>query len=218
MNFDMIWEMLTTAGLAVGGVTLWTFRVAVTARGNKALGALLAATEAMLFIVAFSKLMGSFDSPQLVIAYGAGVAAGTMLGLTIDARLNPQLARVDIFDPTGDAIDAIARSEFPYTQSDGYGTSGRVKVASVITPDTRVKELLDMVGAAGPASFWTVAPVRKANEVRVPGGHRQFVTPMRPRILHGSPRFGSVRRAPAHTGGRPGVSGSGRNEENQIAV
>lgn len=218
MNFDMIWEMLTTAGLAVGGVTLWTFRVAVTARGNRALGALLAATEAMLFIVAFSKLMGSFDSPHLVISYGAGVAAGTMLGLTIDARLNPQLARVDIFDPTGDAIDAIARSEFPYTQSDGYGTSGRVTVASVITPDTRVKELLDLVGAAGPASFWTVAPVRKANEVRVPGGHRQFVTPARPRILHGSPRFGSVRRTPAHTGGRPGVSGSGRNEENQIAV
>ena len=216
MDLDMIWEMLTTAGLAVGGVTLWTFRVAVTARGNKTLGALLAATEAMLFIVAFSKLMGSFDAPQLVIAYGAGVAAGTMLGLTIDARLNPQLARVDIFDPTGDAIEAIARSEFPYTQSDGYGTTGRVTVASVITPDTKVKELLDMVGAAGPASFWTVAPVRKANEVRVPGGHRQLVTPGRPRFF--DPRSGSVRRTPAHASRRPRVSGSGCNEENQVAV
>jgi hypothetical protein len=36
-----------------------------------------------------------------------------------------------------------------------------------------VRELIDMVGAAGPDSFWTVAPVRRANEVRIPGGHRQ---------------------------------------------
>jgi uncharacterized protein YebE (UPF0316 family) len=170
---NTVLEMLFTASLAATSVTLWTVRVAVTARGSKALGALLAATEAMLFIVAFSKLMGSFDSAYLIIAYGAGVAAGTLAGLTLDGKLNPQLSRVDIFDATGEAIEAIVRAGFPFTRSDGFGSEGKVSVASIVTPEGRVRELIDMVGAAGPDSFWTVAPVRRANEVRIPGGHRQ---------------------------------------------
>ena len=172
MGLDTLWEMLSTAGLAVGGVTLWTFRVAVTARGNRALGALLAATEAMLFVVAFSRLMGSFDSPHLVISYGAGVAAGTFLGLALDARLNPQLARVDIFDSTGAAIGAVARSGHPFTLSDGMGSRGQVSVASLVVTETRVEEILAAVRAEGTDAFWTVAPIRRASVGRAVAAHR----------------------------------------------
>lgn len=177
MELNLIWAMLSTAGLAVTGVTIWTVRLAVTARGNKALSSLLAATEAMLFVVVFSKLLAGFDSPHLVVSYGAGVAAGTLLGLTLDGRLNPQLSRVDIFDPTGAAIRAVAESGFPYTRSDGFGSTGQISVASVVTSDARVKDLLEVVARSESDSFWTVAPVRRAHEVRVPGGHRQLAAP-----------------------------------------
>ena len=176
MGLDTVWEMLATAGLAVTGVTLWTFRVAVTARGSRALGSLLAATEAMLFIVAFSKLMGSFDSPHLVISYGAGVAAGTMLGLALDARLNPQLARLDVFDPTGDAIGAIARTGHAFTVSEGVGSQGQVSVASLVISEPRIQEVLDAVRAGGADAFWTVAPIRRASVGRAVAGHRQPLT------------------------------------------
>lgn len=187
----MIWEMLTTAGLATGGVTLWTFRVAVTARGNRALGALLAASEAMVFVLAFSKLMGSVDKPHLVLAYGVGVAVGTLAGLALDAKLNPQLARVDIFGASEATIDAITRSGFSFTRSEGYGTRGHVTVASVVTSDAKVKELLDVVGVVEPTSFWTVAPVRRANGARLTGSHlgrpspihdRRLTTPNKPEV------------------------------------
>jgi uncharacterized protein YebE (UPF0316 family) len=172
MGLDTLWEMVSTAGLAVSGVTLWTFRVAVTARGSRALGSLLAATEAMLFVVAFSRLMGSFDSPHLVIAYGAGVAAGTMLGLALDSRLNPQLARVDIFDSTGEAIGAVARSGYAFTLSDGVGSRGQVSVASLVVSEPRVEEILDAVRAEGTDAFWTVAPIRRASVGRAVAAHR----------------------------------------------
>ena len=172
MSLDTLLEMLATAGLAVGGVTLWTFRVAVTARGSRALGALLAATEAMLFIVAFSKLMGSFDSPHLVISYGAGVAVGTMLGLALDARLNPQLARLDIFDQTGEAIEAVARSGHSFTVSNGVGSRGQVSVASLVISEPRIQEVLDAVRAEGTDAFWTVSPIRRASVGRAVAAHR----------------------------------------------
>jgi uncharacterized protein YebE (UPF0316 family) len=172
MGIDTLLEMLGTAGLAVGGVTLWTFRLAVTARGSRALGSLLAATEAMLFVVAFSRLMGSFDSPHLVISYGAGVAVGTMLGLALDTRLNPQLARLDIFDPTGDAIGAVARSGHAFTVSNGVGSHGQVSVASLVISEPRIQEVLDAVRAEGTDAFWTVSPIRRASVGRAVAAHR----------------------------------------------
>lgn len=173
-------EMLLTAGLATATVTLWTVRIAVTARGSKALASVLAAVEAMLFIVAFSKLIHGLDAPHLIVAYGAGMAFGTWAGLSLDGRLNPQLSRVDIFDASGEAIEAIVAAGFPFTRSDGFGSEGQVAVASVVTSESRVEELIQAVIASGSDTFWTVAPVRRANEVRVPGGHRQPVGRTRP--------------------------------------
>jgi uncharacterized protein YebE (UPF0316 family) len=164
-NFRVLAEMLGTAGLAIGGVTLWTVRVAVTARGSRALAAALAATEAMLFIVAFSQLMSGFHSPHRVIAYGIGVAIGTILGLTLDKRLNPQLSRVDIVDPTGVVASAVEDEGWPFTRSSGHGSAGSVAVLSVVTPDTRVSDLLDLVTGTGASTFWTVAPVSRVLKI-----------------------------------------------------
>lgn len=177
---SLIIELLGTAALAMTIVTIWTLRVAVTARGAKAMASILSATEAMLFIVAFSRLIENLDSIQVIGAYGFGMAAGTWAALSLDGRLNPQLSRVDIFDPTGEAIDAVVAAGFPFTRSDGFGSEGRVSVASIITPEARVREVIDMVGASGPNSFWTVAPVRRAHDVHVPTAHRH--TPGRRRI------------------------------------
>lgn len=181
----LLFEMAITAGLATATVALWTVRIAVTARGAKALASALAAIEAMLFIVAFSKLIGGLDSPHLIVAYGTGMAIGTWIGLSLDGKLNPQLSRVDVFATSGEAIDAIAAAGFPFTRSDGFGSEGRVVVASVVTSESRVEQVIDTVVASGADTFWTVAPVRRANQIRVPGGRRQPSTRVpSPRVRH----------------------------------
>jgi uncharacterized protein YebE (UPF0316 family) len=78
---------LITFALAVGSVGLWTVRVALTARGSRTLGSTVAATEAMVFVVAFSHVTGSLDAPIQILVYGLGVGAGTYLGVTLDRRL-----------------------------------------------------------------------------------------------------------------------------------
>lgn len=78
---------IITFALAVGSVGLWTLRVALTARGSRALGSAVAATEAVVFVVAFSHVTGSLDAPLQVAIYGIGVGTGTYLGLTIDRRI-----------------------------------------------------------------------------------------------------------------------------------
>lgn len=68
-------------------VSLWTVRVALTARGRRYAGALVAVVEAMTFATMFAEVLDSVDSPTRLSAYGIGVGAGTLAGLAIDQRI-----------------------------------------------------------------------------------------------------------------------------------
>ena len=92
--------------LAITSVGLWTLRVALTARGRRSIGATVAAVEAVIFAVAFTNVAAHLDSPVRVAGYAAGVAFGTVLGLTADRRLSPGVSEVDIVVPGRDTDTA----------------------------------------------------------------------------------------------------------------
>ena len=84
-------ELAAAAGMALLAITsvgLWTLRVALTARGRRGIGATVYAVEAVIFAVAFTNVAANLDSPVRVAGYAAGVALGTVLGLTADRRLS----------------------------------------------------------------------------------------------------------------------------------
>ena len=85
----------TTAVLAMASVSLWTLRVALTARNHKAMAAVAAAVEATVFALAFSRILSSLDSVVQVAAYATGVGCGTLVGLTINDRLRPRTSTAD---------------------------------------------------------------------------------------------------------------------------
>jgi len=80
----------TTALLAMASVSLWTLRVALTARSHKAMAAAAASVEATVFVLAFSRVLSSLDSVVQVVAYATGVGCGTLVGLSINDRINPR--------------------------------------------------------------------------------------------------------------------------------
>jgi len=79
--------IIATVVLAMLSVSLWTLRVALTARNHKALASIVAAVEATVFALAFSRLLANLDSTAQVVAYAAGVGAGTLVGLDLHDRL-----------------------------------------------------------------------------------------------------------------------------------
>lgn len=165
-------QMAATAGLAFLSVALWTVRVAFTSRGRKLLGSGVAAIEATVFAVAFSRLLSGIDSPHQVIAYGAGVAAGTMVGLLIDDVVNPQLVRVDavVSRLSGDVVDALHGHGYPTTVSEGHGISGEVKMVSVTLSEDRTPRLFEILDETAPEAFWTVSPVSTVRPSPLPLG------------------------------------------------
>ncbi len=83
------------AALALVSVSLWTVRVAFTADRRLVAAAVVAAIEATTFAAAFSKLLGSIDSPVSLGAYAFGVAAGTAAALQIEAAIGGRSTPAD---------------------------------------------------------------------------------------------------------------------------
>jgi uncharacterized protein YebE (UPF0316 family) len=83
------WDVVAAAGLAAVStvsVALWTLRVALAARGRRLAASGAASVEALLFVVAFGRVMDALHDPVRLIGYAAGVAAGTFIGLTLETR------------------------------------------------------------------------------------------------------------------------------------
>jgi uncharacterized protein YebE (UPF0316 family) len=168
-------DTIVLAGLAMFSVSLWTARVALTAQRRRLAATAMAAVEATVFAVAFSRLLTGLDNPLGLVAYGAGVAAGTAAALVLDDVLNPQLVKVDIVDPSGSdrLVDQLRCDGWPTTVAAGHGLSGLVTVISVTTDQSRLAELMAAVDRHGPDVFLTVTAAQKARPTPVPVGFTQ---------------------------------------------
>ena len=113
-------SVLFTFALAVGSVGLWTLRVALTARGSRLVGSAVAATEAVVFVVAFSHVTGSLNAPLQIAIYGLGVGTGTFLGLSIDRFITRR-------DPDA---GAVGQKESISTRSPGASFTAPAGVSS----------------------------------------------------------------------------------------
>lgn len=172
MNIDTILGALEMAGIAVVSVGLWTLRVALTARGRKVAGSVTAGTEAIVFLLAFSSVLGDLAAVERVIGYALGVAGGTLLGVIADERLSTGQSEVRIVTPGTDAtlVRELQGLGWPVTWTNGNGPRGEVTVAFVAVDDVRLPGILkDLDGQAGEA-FWTVERLQAARAVQLPEG------------------------------------------------
>ena len=89
MSLHAIAAPAALALLATANVGLWTLRVALATRGRRSLAAMVSSLEAVLYVLAFSRVVDALDDPVRVGAYAVGVGAGTLLGLVTEERLRP---------------------------------------------------------------------------------------------------------------------------------
>jgi uncharacterized protein YebE (UPF0316 family) len=178
----MLVDLLTMTGLATVSVGLWTVRVAVTAKGRKLAAAVVAAVEAIVFVVAFSRVAQGLQSPGPLVAYAIGVGLGTLLGLMLHARVARGHAQVEVVAPGNPArlLDALRDRGWPTTAITGCGLSGTVLVASITVDERRLADLLDDLGQLAPQAFWTVTPLHAARAVTLPAGLAQITHAHRP--------------------------------------
>ena len=165
---EQIGSALQMASLAVLSVGLWTLRVALTARGRKVGGSLTAALEALVFLLAFSKVLADMNAIEKVAGYAVGVGIGTLLGVYLDERLSTGQSEVRIVTAGTDLelVNHLHALGWPVTWTSGHGPEGEVTIAFIAVDDARLKELLAELGKRASQEFWTVERLKSARAIR----------------------------------------------------
>lgn len=192
-------ESLQMTGLAIVSVSLWTLRVALTARGRKVAGAVTAGMEAVVFVLVFSRAAADLARVELLLGYAVGVAIGTLAGVALDERLSAGQSEVRVVTEGLDLshVRALHEEGWPVTWIPGRGPDGEVTVAFIAADDKRLPALVNAIRRSAPDSFWTVERLKSARAGRVHPGWLQVGQVHRRPFAERVPTHGTASRSKA---------------------
>jgi uncharacterized protein YebE (UPF0316 family) len=172
---EALMDSVKMAGLAIVSVSLWTLRVALTARDRKVAGSLTAGLEAVVFVLAFSQVAADLKAIEKLLGYAVGVALGTLTGLFLDEKLSAGQSEVRVVTEGHDLthVGRLQDAGWPVTWVRGRGPTGDVTVAFVAVDDNRLPLLVAGLRELAPEAFWTIERLRSARTGRDHAGWLQ---------------------------------------------
>jgi uncharacterized protein YebE (UPF0316 family) len=134
------WMALAIFGLRVIDMSLDTLRVLFIIRERRAAAWFAGFVQSALWVVAITSVLANLDNPLNLIAYAAGFATGSVLGLAIEERLAVGFGHLRVMSSRrGIAIaEAIRQAGYAVTEFAGRGKDGAV---AVITCSLRRRDL-----------------------------------------------------------------------------
>ncbi|HEX2254943.1 MAG TPA: DUF2179 domain-containing protein [Thermoanaerobaculia bacterium] len=151
-------------------VTLGTVRIIFVSRGLRRVAPLVGFVEILVWLLAITQVMQHLDRPLNYVAYAAGFALGTWLGIVIEQRLALGLLSVRIIteDDAEDLMNDLGEHRFGVTTFAARGLRGNVRLLFTIIPRNQLEHVMDIVRHRHPSAFVAVSDVREASEGYLP--------------------------------------------------
>jgi uncharacterized protein YebE (UPF0316 family) len=152
-------------GLRIGDVSIGTMRVMFLVNGRRLPATLLAFAEAGIWIVAIGRVFATIDdNPWNMLAYAAGFAAGTLVGMTVEQYLafGQVIVRAITRADNVQMRELLASEGFGVTEFRGTGVSGEVSELMTVIPRRRRAALLKLIHTLDPKAFVVVEPVSQS--------------------------------------------------------
>jgi len=150
--------------LRILDVPVGTLRVMYMVRGERRKAVPLAFFESLVWIFAISRIMKAVDNPVNMVAFAAGFAAGTLVGMTLEKWIASGHVLVRVISDVGKERLAgeVRAAGFGVTLLTGEGREGEQEILFIVALRRRAAELLDLIRRVDEAAFVTVDPVQKA--------------------------------------------------------
>lgn len=151
-------------------VSLGTLRIMLVARGMRLISSCLGFCEVLIWLLAISQIVLNLGSLQNYIAYAAGFAAGTYVGMTIERKLSlgTQIIRVIIPKEKAALIVHLIANDYRVTHVDAEGALGPVKIIFTIVRRSDLQHAISIIRSFDPNAFYTVEDIRLASESGLP--------------------------------------------------
>jgi uncharacterized protein YebE (UPF0316 family) len=154
-------------------ISVDTVRTVAIVQGRRVFAALLGFVEALVYILAIAKVLQGEFRPLYAVAYAAGFALGTFIGISIEQCLAFGEQLISIFTRRGAMLVEALRAEgYRVTEMGGVGRDGPVQVLYIEVPRRQTKKLTRRARELDDGCFYVVNDVRMASAVIASEQHR----------------------------------------------
>lgn len=152
----------------VTDVSLDTLRTVSIVQGRRAFSAALGFFEALIYIAVVAHVLRNFDHPVYAIAYGAGYALGTYLGIVVEQRLGFGTQLACFLTHKADAMSAALDGAGGYGVASVQGRARQEEVSLfyVAAPRRRIHQLVHRARSADENCFCVVNDLRQADSAK----------------------------------------------------
>jgi uncharacterized protein YebE (UPF0316 family) len=135
-----------------------TVRIVLLSRGRKGTATIIGFFEALIWVIAVSRVLSGLSDPLRMVAFAAGFAAGTYLGSMVEEwlALGQSLIRVVTVSGSPAVAPLIRGQGFGATVLNGDGMNGEVQVTFTVVPRKSVGEVTRLVHEVNPDAYVTI--------------------------------------------------------------
>ena len=157
-------------------VSLGTIRITFISKGLKYLASLVGFVEVIIWLLAIRVIMQNLNNAVCYVAYGAGFAMGTFIGLQIERKLalGSAIIRIVTQKDATELMNALRAQGFGVTSIDAEGAEGKVNVLYVIIKHHDFHSVSENIKRFNPKAFYTVEDLKLVSEGIFPNQKSRF--------------------------------------------
>lgn len=149
-------------------VSLGTIRVIFISKGEKFISAAIGFFEVLIWLLAITKIMDNLNNVYMYIAYAAGFAIGTYLGIFLEKKIliGKVMVRFTTSKDSKGIIEELRRKRYTFTCVGVDGPDGKVNSLHVIINKKDLSKLIDYIIKYDEKTFYTVEEVKIVSEYK----------------------------------------------------
>lgn len=122
--------------------------------------------EVLIWLIAMRQIMKDVSTPPCYVAWAAGFAAGTYVGMSLEERLalGMQVIRIITNQGCDNLIKSLREAHHGITIVDAQGGMGPVKMIFSIVKRKHVKSVVKLIAEHNPTAFYSVEDVRNSSQ------------------------------------------------------
>lgn len=165
----------------IADVTIGTMRIMFVSKGHRLIAPLLGFFEVMVWLLALTKIIQNLSNPMTYIAYGAGFAMGTYIGIKVEDRLamGTCIIRIITSSNANELVKALREEGYGVTFLDAHGNAGKVALLYSVIKRCDIHNFAEIIQMYNPKAFYSVEDVRFVNEGVFPSRRRMAARPLR---------------------------------------
>lgn len=147
-------------------VSIGTVRIIAISKGIRKIAVILAFFEIFLWLIVITQVLSNLSNPVQYIAYAAGFATGTYMGMLIEKKLSLGNILIRIITAKGgtELAEFLRNNGYRVTDLDAQSNEGHIRIIFLVVKRKLLENIASTIKQFNPDAFYTIEDVRFISE------------------------------------------------------